>query len=29
MGAEAAPLEGVFEEPGTDRVDSVGVLRTD
>jgi hypothetical protein len=26
-GAEAAP--GVFEEPGVDRVDSVGVVRTD
>lgn len=29
MGAEAAPVEGVFADPGTDRVDSVGVLRTD
>jgi hypothetical protein len=28
-GAETAPVEGVFEEPGTDRVDSVGVVRTD
>ena len=29
MGAEAAPVGDVFEEAGTDRVDSVGVVRTD
>jgi hypothetical protein len=28
-GVELAPLGGVFEEPGTDRVDSVGVVRMD
>jgi hypothetical protein len=29
MGAEAAPMEGGVEEPGTDRVDSAGVVKTD
>jgi len=29
LGAEAAPVGGVFGEPGTDWVDSVGVVRTD
>ena len=28
-GAETALVEGVFGVPGTDRVDSVGVVRTD
>jgi hypothetical protein len=29
MGAEPAPVWGAVEEPGKDRVDSVGVVRTD
>jgi hypothetical protein len=29
MGAEPASVGGAVEDPGTDRVDSVGVVRTD
>jgi hypothetical protein len=29
MGAESLPVAGVVEEAGTDRVDSVGVVRMD